>query len=39
MDFNQTYISTSTMYALPVKEVSAWNKYMNIFDSNSYSGG
>ena len=35
MDFNQICISNSPMYALPVKQLSAKSKHLNVF--NKYS--
>ena len=32
MDFSQIYISTSPMYALPVKQLSARSKHLNVFE-------
>ena len=31
MDFSQTWVSNSPMYALPVILISAWSKHLNIF--------
>ena len=35
MDFNQICISNSPMYALPVKQLSAKNKHLNVYKKYS----
>ena len=39
MDFSQTFISTSPMYALPVIPFSACNKHLNLFVMGYYTAG
>ena len=36
IDFSQTCVSTSSMYALPVMLFSAWSKHLNVFEKGHY---
>ena len=36
IDFNQTSISTSPMYTLPVILFSAWSKHLDVFEKGHY---